>query len=72
MGVTQVVYEIDGWGTGELVVADGLVVWHDSPWPRARTSLVPSQTPSHLRGHIQTYEPQPTKSPVCATLWRAL
>ena len=47
MGVTQVAYEIDGWGTGELVVADGLVVWHDSPWPRARTSLVPSQTPSH-------------------------
>ena len=47
MAVTQVAYEIDGWGTGELVVADGLVVWHDSPWSRARTSLVPSQTPSH-------------------------
>ena len=47
MAVEQVAYEIDGWGTGELVVADGLVVWHDSPWPRARTSLVPSQTPSH-------------------------
>ena len=47
MAVTQVAYEIDGWGTGELVVADGLVVWHESPWPRARTSLVPSQTPSH-------------------------
>ncbi|MDX6481064.1 MAG: methylated-DNA-[protein]-cysteine S-methyltransferase [Gaiellaceae bacterium] len=46
MGVTQVAYEVDGWGTGELVVADGLVVWHDSPWPRAGTSLVPSQTPS--------------------------
>ncbi|HUZ15581.1 MAG TPA: methylated-DNA--[protein]-cysteine S-methyltransferase [Gaiellaceae bacterium] len=47
MAVAQVVYEVDGWGTGELVIADGLVVWHESPWPRARTSLVPSQTPSH-------------------------
>ena len=47
MAVTQVAYEIDGWGTGELVVADGLVVWHDSPWPRASAPTVPSQTPSH-------------------------
>jgi O-6-methylguanine DNA methyltransferase len=47
VAVSQVAYEIDDWGTGELVVADGLVVWHESPWPRARTSLVPSQTPSH-------------------------
>jgi len=47
VAVAQVVYEVDGWGTGELVVADGLVVWHESPWPRAHTSLVPSQTPSH-------------------------
>ena len=47
MSVTQVAYEIEGWGTGELVVADGLVVWHDSPWPRASTSSFPSQTPSH-------------------------
>jgi O-6-methylguanine DNA methyltransferase len=45
--VTQVAYEIDGWGTGELVVADGLVVWHESPWPRASTPMVPSQTPAH-------------------------
>ena len=47
VAVTQVMYEIDGWGTGELVVADGLVVWHESPWPRVRTRLVPSQTPAH-------------------------
>jgi methylated-DNA-[protein]-cysteine S-methyltransferase len=44
--VTQVAYEIDGWGTGELVVSDGLVVWHETPWPRAHTPMVPSQTPS--------------------------
>ncbi len=47
MPVTQEAYEIEGWGTGELVVADGLVVWHDLPWPRARNPLDPSQTPSH-------------------------
>jgi methylated-DNA-[protein]-cysteine S-methyltransferase len=44
--VTQVAYEIDGWGVGELVVDDGVVVWHDAPWPRGHTSLVPSQTPA--------------------------
>jgi methylated-DNA-[protein]-cysteine S-methyltransferase len=43
----QVSYEIEGWGVGELVVADGLVVWHESPSPRAGTSPDPSQTPSH-------------------------
>jgi O-6-methylguanine DNA methyltransferase len=45
---TQVVYEADGWGTGELVVEDGRVVWHELPWPR-RTAPppMPSQTPTH-------------------------
>jgi methylated-DNA-[protein]-cysteine S-methyltransferase len=47
VAVTQVAYEIDGWGTGELVVDDGRVVWHESPWPRASTPTVPSQTPTH-------------------------
>jgi O-6-methylguanine DNA methyltransferase len=47
VAVTQEAYEIDGWGTGELVVADELVVWHDAPWPRAHTPTFPSQTPAH-------------------------
>jgi methylated-DNA-[protein]-cysteine S-methyltransferase len=47
VAVTQVAYEIGGWGVGELVVEDGLVVWHDTPWPRAHTPKVPSQTPAH-------------------------
>ncbi|MGH3009545.1 MAG: methylated-DNA--[protein]-cysteine S-methyltransferase [Gaiellaceae bacterium] len=47
MAVAQVSYEVEGWGTGELVVADGLVVWHESPWPRAGTSKDPSQSPTH-------------------------
>jgi methylated-DNA-[protein]-cysteine S-methyltransferase len=33
--VEQVAYEIDGWGMGELVVADGLVAWHELPSSRA-------------------------------------
>ncbi|MFL5961202.1 MAG: methylated-DNA--[protein]-cysteine S-methyltransferase [Gaiellaceae bacterium] len=55
MAVTQVAYEVDGWGVGELVVVDDRVVWHELPWPRAeRTRLDvaerptdPSQTPTH-------------------------
>ena len=36
MAVTQVAYEAEGWGVGELVVADECVVWHELPWPRPR------------------------------------
>ena len=35
VAVTQVAYEVEGWGVGELVVADERVVWHELPWPRA-------------------------------------
>jgi methylated-DNA-[protein]-cysteine S-methyltransferase len=34
MGVMQLLYEADGWGIGELVLDDGLVVWHELPRPR--------------------------------------
>lgn len=55
MPVTQVAYEVEDWGVGELVVADERVVWHELPWPRRVTpDLVgaggpqdPSQTPTH-------------------------
>ena len=55
MAVTQVAYEVDGWGVGELVVSDERVVWHELPWPRgeraaqdaATLSQDPSQTPAH-------------------------
>ena len=29
--VEQVTYEVDGWGRGELVFADGLLAWHELP-----------------------------------------
>jgi methylated-DNA-[protein]-cysteine S-methyltransferase len=32
--VEQIAYEIDGWGVGELVFADGLVAWHELPSSR--------------------------------------
>lgn len=55
MAVTQVAYEAEGWGIGELVVVDERVVWHELPWPRpapagvvaAAGPLDPSQTPAH-------------------------
>jgi methylated-DNA-[protein]-cysteine S-methyltransferase len=53
--VTQVAYEVEGWGVGELVVADERVVWHELPWPRpertgpngTREPQDPYQTPTH-------------------------
>jgi methylated-DNA-[protein]-cysteine S-methyltransferase len=55
VAVTQVAYEAEGWGVGELVVADGRVVWHELPWPRPEAPGAdgtaaandPSQTPTH-------------------------
>jgi methylated-DNA-[protein]-cysteine S-methyltransferase len=54
VAVTQVAYEVEGWGVGELVVADGRVAWHELPWPRlerpgpggAGRAEDPSRTPS--------------------------
>jgi len=31
MAVTQVAYEVDGWGVGELWLEEGVVVWHELP-----------------------------------------
>jgi methylated-DNA-[protein]-cysteine S-methyltransferase len=56
--VTQVAYEVEGWGVGELVVADDRVVWHELPWPRAGTTEDPSQSPSHPgQGHVVSRKP---------------
>jgi methylated-DNA-[protein]-cysteine S-methyltransferase len=53
--VTHVVYDVEGWGVGELVVEHERVVWHELPWPRpdrtcragATASVEPSRTPTH-------------------------
>ena len=69
MAVTQVAYEAEGWGIGELVVADGRVVWHELPWPRLErpgpggTGLPkgPSQTPTHPgRGALAVLSEEPS------------
>src|SRR6185437_12493794 len=69
VAVTQVAYEAEGWGIGELVVADGRVVWHELPWPRLErpgpggTGLPkgPSQTPTHPgRGALAVLSEEPS------------
>jgi O-6-methylguanine DNA methyltransferase len=34
VAVNEVGYDVDGWGTGLLWFADGLLVWHELPHPR--------------------------------------
>jgi len=34
MAVTQVAYEVEGWGVGELWLDGDRVVWHELPFPR--------------------------------------
>ena len=38
MAVSEVAYEVDGWGRGTLWFADGLLVWHELPAPRTDMS----------------------------------
>jgi methylated-DNA-[protein]-cysteine S-methyltransferase len=40
VALTQVAYEVEGWGTGELVLADDRVVWHELPRASATESGV--------------------------------
>jgi methylated-DNA-[protein]-cysteine S-methyltransferase len=57
--VEQVAYEVPGWGVGELVLADGLVAWHD--WPgtagaeRGRHPLV-SRIRAYFGGRRDSFE----------------
>src|SRR5436309_12621635 len=37
MAVTQVAYEVEGWGVGELWLDGDRVVWHELPFPRRTT-----------------------------------
>jgi methylated-DNA-[protein]-cysteine S-methyltransferase len=33
--VERVAYEVPGWGMGELVFDEGMLAWHELPWPQA-------------------------------------
>jgi methylated-DNA-[protein]-cysteine S-methyltransferase len=50
--VTQVAYEAEGWGVGELVFEDGVVVWHELP--NARKAIA-AQPRSELVERLQRY-----------------
>jgi methylated-DNA-[protein]-cysteine S-methyltransferase len=39
MPVTQVAYEVEGWGVGELWLDGDRVVWHELPWPGRRAQV---------------------------------
>jgi methylated-DNA-[protein]-cysteine S-methyltransferase len=42
--VTQVAYEAEGWGVGELVLEDGVVVWHELPKARDQVTQRPGRS----------------------------
>jgi methylated-DNA-[protein]-cysteine S-methyltransferase len=52
MAVTQVAYEAEGWGVGELVFEDGVVVWHELP---KAGNQVASQPGCELVERLQAY-----------------
>ena len=53
MAVTQVAYEVEGWGVGELWLDGARVVWHELPWPGRRTSATGLQC--DLVARLQAY-----------------
>ena len=52
MVVTQVAYEVEGWGVGELWLEGTRVVWHDLPFPRATK---PSEAGGELVERLRAY-----------------
>lgn len=54
MAVNEVAYDVDGWGTGTLWFADGVVVWHELPHPRidSASSGAPQPT-THCESIVQ-------------------
>ena len=53
MAVTQVAYEAEGWGVGELWLEDGRVVWHELPWPRAGGAVTANGTGGLAAGLVR-------------------
>jgi methylated-DNA-[protein]-cysteine S-methyltransferase len=54
MAVTQLAYEVDGWGVGELWLDSGRVVWHELPHP-SRAGRVPGSRSSELVERLRSY-----------------
>ena len=53
MGTTHVAYEAEGWGVGELVLDDGVVVWHELPFPKKDPHV--AECDLELVGRVQAY-----------------
>jgi len=53
VATTQVAYEVEGWGVAELVLEDGVVVWHELPWPKKNGHAKVSRLP--LVERLQAY-----------------
>ena len=57
MAVTQVAYEADGWGVGELWLEEGRVVWHELPHPsRAGRTLGTNALVERLQAYFEGEE----------------
>jgi methylated-DNA-[protein]-cysteine S-methyltransferase len=46
VAVSEVAYDVDGWGTGTVWFADGVTVWHELPSPRNDTSSFGAPQPT--------------------------
>jgi O-6-methylguanine DNA methyltransferase len=55
MAVTHVAYEADGWGVGELVIDDGVVVWHELPRLLPGTAVSGARRRSRFVPLLQRY-----------------
>ena len=61
VAVRCLTYEAEGWGTGELWLEDGRVVWHELPSPRAPKALLAMPTSgsaSFARASVGAVNPQ--------------
>ena len=52
MAVTQLAYEVEGWGVGELWLDGARVVWHDLPFPRV---TAPNASGGELVERLRAY-----------------
>ena len=72
--VEQFAYSVRGWGTGELVLADGLVAWHELPTatssPRRKHALV-DRIRGYFGGSRDTFEDVELELEWCTAFQRA-
>jgi O-6-methylguanine DNA methyltransferase len=54
VAVSEVAYDVDGWGTGTLWFADDVVVWHELPHlPNDSVSLGAPQPTTHRESNVK-------------------